>query len=405
MKYKATHLATLISISLLITAGCSTLAPPVPVTGTKVVVKYMDNSATAIKPSVKETSPPSINIKTPSVSRGVNVVGKKSSISVTGVASSKSGISIVYINGQETGLDENGNFWSDVLLKVGENTITVTATGVNKITKTETFTVVREPSASAPQHAANEEFSPTLSTGRYYALIVGINAYRYIDKLNTAINDSKSLATILEQKYGFEITTVLDQAATRERILNELNNLRSKLKPNDSLLIYYAGHGYHDKVADASYWLPVDAMLDNDTYWLDSKSITDQLKRIPSRHVLIIADSCYSGTITRGVDPAFKTSDTRDSYLNKMQGKAARVLMSSGGNEPVADSGGNGHSIFSEVLINALSKPDKHVFTAEELHVMHIKESVAGRAEQTPEYKVIRNSGHDGGDFIFKRIN
>jgi len=117
--------------------------------------------------------------------------------------------------------------------------------------------------------------------------------------------------------------------------------------------------------------------------------------------VLIVADSCYSGTMTRSVDQTLKQSDTRDNYLKKMQGKAARVLISSGGNEPVTDSGGKGHSIFAEVFINALNSPEKDIFTAEELHVIHLKESVAGRADQTPEYKVIRNSGHDGGDFVF----
>ena len=67
----------------------------------------------------------------------------------------------------------------------------------------------------------------------------------------------------------------------------------------------------------------------------------------------------------------------------------------------MTDAGGKGHSIFSDVLITALREPFDKVFTAEELMTRHLKESVAGRTEQTPEYKVIRNSGHDGGDFIF----
>ena len=44
---------------------------------------------------------------------------------------------------------------------------------------------------------------------------------------------------------------------------------------------------------------------------------------------------------------------------------------------------------------------DQVAFTAEELFYRFVKQSVAGNAEQTPEYSIIRNSGHDGGDFVF----
>jgi hypothetical protein len=84
-----------------------------------------------------------------------------------------------------------------------------------------------------------------------------------------------------------------------------------------------------------------------------------------------------------------------------MMEKPSRVLIASGGNEPVSDSGGKQHSIFAQVFIEALTHPRTAVFTAEELLTQQIKESVAGRAEQTPEYKVIRASGHEGGDFVF----
>ena len=43
----------------------------------------------------------------------------------------------------------------------------------------------------------------------------------------------------------------------------------------------------------------------------------------------------------------------------------------------------------------------RKLFTAGELLTNKVREAVAGRAEQTPEYKIIRNSGHDSGDFIF----
>lgn len=380
-------------------AGCALPPPP---SGIKMNVTYEDNDRKL--PSMIDMSPPEIKIISPNVSRSLKIVDKNSSIKVSGVVTSKSGVARVFVNGLEAGLDANGNFDADILLKVGENTIVVNATGTNRKQSKESFTVVREANVqSFAQTTPKDDSIPSASVGKYYALIIGINAYRHIDKLNTATNDATTIANVLNKYYAFDTKVILDQNATRENIMNELNSLRSKLKPDDKLLIYYAGHGVHDKVADASYWLPVDAKLDNDTNWIDAKNINDQLKRISSKHILIVADSCYSGTMTRSVDPTLRNSDTRDNYLRKIQNKAARVLISSGGNEPVSDSGGKGHSIFAEVFIKALLKPERDVFTSEELHVIHLKESVAGRADQTPEYKVIRNSGHDGGDFIFVR--
>ena len=78
-------------------------------------------------------------------------------------------------------------------------------------------------------------------------------------------------------------------------------------------------------------------------------------------------------------------------------------LMASGGNEPVADGGGSGHSIFADSFLKALREIDTSVFTADELFYQNIRSRVAGRSDQVPEYSEIRNSGHYGGDFIFMR--
>jgi len=46
---------------------------------------------------------------------------------------------------------------------------------------------------------------------------------------------------------------------------------------------------------------------------------------------------------------------------------------------------------------------DKSAFSAEELFYAHIKERVAGKSDQVPEYNTIKNSGHEGGDFVFMK--
>jgi len=240
--------------------------------------------------------------------------------------------------------------------------------------------------------------------GSYYALVIGINNYQYLDKLKTAEKDAIDVENILKSSYGFKTTLLVNENATRKNILLELNKFVKQLGQDDKLLVYYAGHGYFDKEADKSYWLPVDASGDENTEWIIADSITSNFKKISSKQILLVSDSCYSGTLARGLMiNNLKSENDRINYLNNLMTKEARVLISSGGDEPVADGGGDGHSIFAKVFIDSLTQIDSNYFTAQELFINYIKEKVAGKSDQMPQYNIIKNSGHNDGDFIFVR--
>jgi hypothetical protein len=360
----------------------------------------------------KDKQPPRITITSPQVKRGIRITAKEESLTVRGYAEDESGVAWVTVNDQKAALDEKGNFAAEILLKVGENEINVEAMDIYKNHTSRRFTIVRH--AERMEEAPKAKVRPTSlpkpaaatamrSEGRNYALIIGINRYKNFDRLQTAVNDATGIGDILKSDYGFQTELILDEKATRQNIMKRLNALKGKLNPEDQLLIYYAGHGYLDKETETSYWLPVDAERSDPTNWIEAKSVSDQLKRTRAMQVLVVADSCYAGTISRSIDPDLAGRGSRESYLQKLKSKPSRVLIASGGNEPVDDSGGRGHSVFADVFIRSLKNPIDQQFTAEELLIRQIKESVAGRAEQTPEYRVIRNSGHDGGDFVFIR--
>jgi hypothetical protein len=82
--------------------------------------------------------------------------------------------------------------------------------------------------------------------------------------------------------------------ADRSDILLALSNLRWNLNRSDNLVIYYAGHGWLDNDADEGDWLPVNARKDNMLAWISNSSITAILRALKAKHVLIVADSCYS---------------------------------------------------------------------------------------------------------------
>jgi hypothetical protein len=177
-----------------------------------------------------------------------------------------------------------------------------------------------------------------------------------------------------------------------------LNAYRRELTPHDNLLIYYAGHGWLDKDADQGYWLPVNATRDNPINWVSNNAITSEIRAIQAKHIIVVADSCYSGKLARVVQVHLGSPN----YLRRISQKKARVVLSSGGLEPVLDQGGNGnHSVFASAFIEILSE-NKGVLDGTTLY-SQIRKQVGWNADQTPEYSNIHKAGHDGGDFIFSR--
>ena len=252
--------------------------------------------------------------------------------------------------------------------------------------------------ASLQQPAAATAPYATVNFGNYQALVIGNDSYRNgLPNLRTATADARAVAELLKSAYGFKVILLLD--ATREQIIGTLAKLRKALTSNDNLLIYYAGHGSYDQAADQGYWLPVDAMPDDPSNWVSNTDLTNVLRAMDARHVMLVVDSCYSGTLTRDANVGIKDSG----YIVRLVEKRARTVMSSGGIEPVTDSGGSGHSVFASAFIAALQQNtgviDAQAFFAK------VREPVVLAAQQTPQYSNLRFAGHEGGDFVFVRKN
>ena len=250
--------------------------------------------------------------------------------------------------------------------------------------------------APGPPPAAAEALLK-LNFGQYHALVIGNNEYKHLARLQTAVNDARGMADVLAKRYGFEVTAL--ENATRHEILGALAGLRVRLKDTDNLLIYYAGHGYLDQGVDTGYWLPVDADRDSPANWIANADVTTAIRALRAKHVMIVADSCYAGTLVRSAGVVPPQSADRVEWLKRITQKRARTVMASGGAEPVVDGGGGGHSVFARSLLDALNA-NSGVMEGQELF-SRIKRGVVLNSQQTPEYSDIRQAGHDGGDFIF----
>jgi tetratricopeptide (TPR) repeat protein len=237
---------------------------------------------------------------------------------------------------------------------------------------------------------------PAVDFGKFHALVIGINAYRYLPTLDTAQNDAKAVAEILKDRYDFNVKLLMDP--TREQIIEALDDLRDTLVEKDNLLIYYAGHGWLDKEADQGFWLPADARAERRSRWISNDVVRDLAKALKAKHMLVIADSCFSGTLTRGISARPRLDPD---YLKRISSKRARQAMSSGGLEPVFDSVDGKHSPFARALVKILTE-NRGVIDATTLF-SELRRPVSLSADQTPEFSDIRRAGHDGGDFMFVR--
>ncbi len=233
--------------------------------------------------------------------------------------------------------------------------------------------------------------------GAYHALVVGIDDYAHLRPLATAVGDARAVEAELRDRYGFE-TTLLENP-DRAALMRALDRYRAELGPRDNLLIYYAGHGYLDKVTEEGFWLPADAEEDSQVEWIAISAVTRLLRATVAKHVLVIADSCYSGTLTRDSGARLPTGGERQAELARLSDKRARKALTSGGVEPVVDGGGDGHSVFARALLDTLAENDR-VLEGYALY-RQLRRRVVVNAHQTPQYADVRFAGDEGGDFLF----
>lgn len=230
---------------------------------------------------------------------------------------------------------------------------------------------------------------------RRVALLIGNNAYaNTVPVLETPIADVERIADILRSRFGYEVSVVKD--ATKAATARALNRLAATVGADDSVLVFYAGHGYLMHDINMGYWLPVDASPKSAANWISNADISRFLSAIPARQLILVSDSCYSGTLTRELRVAGAAKVDPHEVLRRR----SVLVLTSGSDEPVADEGKGGHSIFAWHLINVLNSvqsltPGAEIFTT-------VRQRVSRDYPQTPQYGAAVSAGHTaGGEYLF----
>ena len=230
---------------------------------------------------------------------------------------------------------------------------------------------------------------------RRLALLIGNRAYTApIPTLNTPHHNIDTLARVLQQQFGYETRQLRD--ASKSDIIHAINRIAEEAGTEDSVLLFYAGHGYLIEDTRQGYWIPVDASEKTATHWISNSDISQLLLAIGARQVMLISDSCFSGSLTR--EQKMSTNETTLSA--QIYAQRAVVAMSSGDEEPVSDDGREGHSIFAWHLLNTL----RTVNGATNGHgvFLHVQKAVQQDYPQEPQYGGVMSAGHiNGGDYLF----
>jgi hypothetical protein len=244
---------------------------------------------------------------------------------------------------------------------------------------------------------------------KYHALVIGIDDYTSFpdgsgwEPLLTPRGDAAAVAKLLEDKYGFEVNSLFDEEATRSNIMKAFDKI-VRLSLDDALVIYFSGHGYYDRTLGEGFWIPQDARrIDGGRpasgEWLWNSTLTKILGASRARHILVVADSCYGGSLFRGGEEIMERR--RLKWYRRANARPSRYLLTSGDLEPVLDTGAR-HSIFAQQLLNYLEYPDRDVFSVTDLGSA-LRTKVSALTGQMVRMGPLKVSSHAGGEFVFVR--
>ncbi len=266
-------------------------------------------------------------------------------------------------------------------------------------------------------------------TQRIFGLLVGINDYTpEVGRLRGCLNDVQSYENYLTRRFDtnrLELKTLRNEQATRQGIIDGFRQHLDQAGPDDIVIFQYSGHGARWKSAPQfNEFYPdgfdeglicFDSRLDPEkpSYDLADKELAVLLSEIATqnRHVVVILDSCHSGSGTRSADQfagmRIRASHTINeprplsTYLNghfqKMLDSGAsmtppvsrHILLAACERKSKAFEGDDQVGVFSSVMMNVLNSCSSETTYADLF--LRLRSAVRRKAyNQTPQFEVFR---------------
>ena len=217
------------------------------------------------------------------------------------------------------------------------------------------------------------------------ALIVGVENYKSVPQAKFAEHDVKAVAVHLEA-LGVphdNIVSLVGPSATMSGISKFIEAWLPKNVAEDShVYFYFSGHGTRDPITGNAYLVPWDGdlnFLEQSAYPL--QRIYDKLSALPAKKIVVLLDSCFSGTGDRSV-----ASSGLRPLVNAVETRAPpklTVLTASSSNETAGSLDSQGHGLFTYYLLKSLMSAEvaSSTMTYRQLH-SDVQQSVVNEAHR-----------------------
>ena len=212
----------------------------------------------------------------------------------------------------------------------------------------------------AAKPAGNPQHPASVQKSNRYAIVMGIEQYReQIPKAEFATRDAKDIAQFLTSQAGYREENVilrLNEQATKSDMEKYFEAwLKNNVDANSSLFVYFSGHGAPRAETGEAYIVPYDgdpAFIEQTGYPL--KRLYQTLEKLPTANIIVMLDSCFSGTggrsvMAKGAKPMALTVEGMASSA-----KAVVMAATSGSHLSLADQD-KGHGLFTYYALQGMS--------------------------------------------------
>lgn len=280
-----------------------------------------------------------------------------------------------------------------IALAFGENRIRIVATDDDGKEAVKAFTITRK-----------------RETGQIWAVVIGINEFENVAKLKYAAQDARAFAQYLREDLGVpakNIVTLTDKDATLRKVRWALlTDLNKKVKKNDQVMIFWAGHGVsvpddtsEDGDGLSKYILTVDSEMDDlESTALPMSGFTRVFQKLKAERVVFFADTCFSGasggrTLLASLDRGSR-GRLNDDFLAKIVTRQGRIIISaSKANQLSQEDKKLGHGVFTYFLLKGLrggaedADDDGMISTTELMPYLQKEVSAYTETKQEPDMK------------------
>lgn len=241
-----------------------------------------------------------------------------------------------------------------------------------------------------------EPANPKISSGAVrHALVIGNNDYRNVPKLDNAVGDAKSIASLLSK---LEYTVVAHNNLGEKQFKTALRQFKQKLKGGEEVIFFFAGHGV--QLGSANYLLPTDIGSDSEDQIRDEgiplQRVLDDFSESRVKFSLAVVDACR--------DNPFKSTGRSIGGRGLASTSAATgqmIIFSAGAGQQALDRLGRDdkskNGLFTRVLV------DKVGTSKDPIHLLmrDVRSEVAKLAQSVGHEQVPAIYDQVIGDFYF----